>query len=160
DGPLQPGNYRLTVSTGLTDRFGNPLSAPFVRNFTLADVAPYILESRSNDTLATATTLGTAPGTAPDGSFTVGPGYAVGSNPYYRAAGHLNSDSHLALVTANISSNNVTVLLGNGDGSFQAGVNYPAGSGPIAVAVGDVNGDAKPDLVVANYNASTVSVLL
>ena len=40
DGPLQPGSYRVTLKTGLTNRVGNPLSAPYVRTFTAAGGAP------------------------------------------------------------------------------------------------------------------------
>src|SRR5262249_51207151 len=57
DGPLQPGRYRLTVSTALTDRAGNPLASPFVRIFTAAALPGFTLENRNNDTPATATPL-------------------------------------------------------------------------------------------------------
>ncbi|MBL8990554.1 MAG: VCBS repeat-containing protein [Phycisphaerae bacterium] len=61
---------------------------------------------------------------------------------------------------ANNSSNNVSVLLGNGNGTFAAAVNYATGSSPVSVAIGDLNGDGRPDLAVANNNSSNVSVLL
>ena len=57
DGPLQPGNYRLTVSTGMTDRFGNVMAAPYVLVFTVAPLSGYTIENRSNDTTGTATAL-------------------------------------------------------------------------------------------------------
>src|SRR5205814_1659477 len=60
--PLQPGHYTLTLGTGLTDRAGNPLVQPYVRHFVTAGLAPFILENRSNDTLATATSLSPNPG--------------------------------------------------------------------------------------------------
>ena len=62
DGPLQPGRYQLTVGTGLTDKSGNHLVNPYVRTFMLASVAPFVLENRSNNTFATATSLSLAPG--------------------------------------------------------------------------------------------------
>ena len=160
DGPLQPGPYRLVGKTNLTDRAGNGLAANFVRNFTVVGVANFVLEGRHNDTAATATSLSLTPGSAPDGSFTVGGSTGVGSYPYFVAAGLFNGDTNLDLVVANGSGNSVSVLLGNGDGTFGPVVNYSVGSYPYSVAVGDVNGDGKMDLVVANYSGNSVSVLL
>jgi len=72
--------------------------------------------------------------------------------------GDFNGDGKPDLAVANVYSDNVNVLLGNGDGTFQAPVNYAAGSGPASVAVGDLNGDGKPDLAVSN--SSGINVLL
>src|SRR5262249_31767251 len=70
-------------------------------------------------------------------------------------------------VVANLYSNTVSVLLGNGDGTFQAARNFAAGPPlPVSVAVGEFDGDGKHDLVVANstqeefFHSNTVSVLL
>src|SRR5258708_8479113 len=49
NGPLQAGLYRFRAATGLTDRAGNPLASTFVRTFTVADQAPFVVESRDND---------------------------------------------------------------------------------------------------------------
>ncbi len=64
------------------------------------------------------------------------------------------------LVIANSTSNNVTVLLGNGDGTFQeaAGSPYPVGKNPSAIVVADFNGDGNPDFAVANQGDNTISV--
>jgi hypothetical protein len=159
DGPLQPGSYRLTASSGITDRAGNALDPVFVRSFALAALSPFVIENRANDTFATATPLG-MPQLASDGSFTRVSSQAVGSNPYYVSTTDLDGDGNLDLVTANYSSNTVSVLRGNGDGTFQPASHLATGSNPIAVAIGDVNGDGRPDIVSANYIANTVSVLL
>src|SRR6516162_3698232 len=67
--------------------------------------------------------------------------------------------SPLDLVVANNgSSNDVSVLLGNGDGTFQAAVSYPAGSGPFYVAVADL-GNGTQDLIVADSNSGTAGVI-
>ena len=76
------------------------------------------------------------------------------------AIGDLNGDGNLDLAVANSSSNNVSVLLGNGDGSFQSAVNYGAGDGPCSVAIGDLNGDGDLDLAVANRISDNVSILI
>jgi hypothetical protein len=61
---------------------------------------------------------------------------------------------------ANLRSDSVSVLLGNGNGTFQSAVNFAVGVFPNAVAVADVNGDGRPDLVVTNDGTNSVSVLL
>jgi Flp pilus assembly secretin CpaC len=68
--------------------------------------------------------------------------------------------SPVDLVIANSTSNNVTVLLGNGDGTFSeaAGSPYPVGTNPSAVVVADFNGDGNLDFAVANKGDNTISV--
>ena len=58
------------------------------------------------------------------------------------------------------STNNLSILLGNGDGTFQTHVDYPAGTLPLGVLGADLNGDGKLDLVTANFTSNNVSVLL
>jgi hypothetical protein len=77
------------------------------------------------------------------------------------AAGDVNGDGHIDLVTANKIGNNVSVLLGNGAGGFGAAQNYAAGTNPSSVTLGDFNRDGKLDIVTANYAyLGYVSVLL
>jgi hypothetical protein len=84
--------------------------------------------------------------------------YDAGGGPQAVAVADFNGDGLPDLAVANRSSNNVSVLLGNGDGTFQAARNFAAGTNPTAVAVGDFNGDGILDLAVANLDG--VSVLL
>jgi hypothetical protein len=76
------------------------------------------------------------------------------------AVGDFNGDGKLDLAVANASSNNVSVLLGNGTGGFGAATNYAVGAPPHSVAVGDFNGDGTLDLAVGNNGSNNVSVLL
>ena len=57
NGPLQPGNYRFTVTPSLRDRFGNTLAAPFARYFSVGNVPGYVVENRANNTAVGATPL-------------------------------------------------------------------------------------------------------
>src|SRR5262245_11287671 len=85
------------------------------------------------------------PSTAAALSFTPG-AHAVGGQPRVVAIGDLNGDGKPDLATVNISSDHVTVLLGNGSGGFSAAAGSPfaAGDGPSSVAIGDLNGDGEP----------------
>jgi hypothetical protein len=86
--------------------------------------------------------------------------FAAGDSPSSVAIADLDGDSVPDLVTANVLSHDVSVLLGNGDGSFQAAVAFAAGGRPISVAVADLDGDGVSDLVTANVLSDDVSVLL
>lgn len=96
------------------------------------------------------------------------PAYATGANPISAAMGDFNGDGNEDVVTANLSGNNVSVLLGNDDGTFRPPVNYATQIAPSSVAVGDFNSDGNLDIVVTNICGSdktcrskgTVSVLL
>jgi len=64
------------------------------------------------------------------------------------------------LVIANSTSDNVTILLGNGDGTFHeaTGSPYAVGKNPSSVVVADFNGDGNADFAVANKDDNTISV--
>ncbi len=91
-------------------------------------------------------------------AFAAAVNYDSGTNPQAIVSADFNNDGRLDLATANASSNDVSVLLGNAGGTFQAAQNSPTGSGPLSVAVGDFNADGKLDL--ATVVAGGVSVLL
>ncbi len=106
----------------------------------------------------------TAPG-ATTLSFTTQQTFATGSSPISVAFGDVNGDGLLDLAVANLSSDNVSVLLntttpGATTPTFAPRQNFATGDGPLSVALGDVNGDGLLDLVVANTGSNTVSVLL
>ncbi|MFF3460660.1 FG-GAP repeat domain-containing protein [Streptomyces sp. NPDC002730] len=95
-----------------------------------------------------------------DGTFAAIIDFATGNRPVSLAAGDLDGDGNLDLVTANQDPDTVSVLPGNGDGTFAAKIDFATGSGPHSVAVSDLDGDGDLDLVTANAFADTVSVLL
>lgn len=98
------------------------------------------------------------------GSFAPAPGspFAVGRAPYPHAVGDVNKDGNLDIVTPNVGSNNVSVLLGNGKGSFTAAASspYAVENRPYYVVVGDVSGDGKPDLITTHDDINLMTTLL
>lgn len=98
------------------------------------------------------------------GNFTpaVGSPFSVGSSPYPHAIGDVNRDGNLDIVTPNVGSNNVTVLLGNGRGEFKAAANSPfaVASRPYYIAIGDVTGDKNPDLITTHDDINLITTLL
>ena len=98
------------------------------------------------------------------GGFTPAAGspFAVGRAPYPHAVGDVNKDGNLDIVTPNVGSNNVTVLLGDGRGGFTPAANspYAVATRPYYIAIGDVSGDALPDLMTTHDDINLMSTLL
>ena len=98
------------------------------------------------------------------GSFkpAAGSPFAVGRAPYPHAICDVNRDGNLDIVTPNVGSDNVTVLLGDGKGSFTASANspYTVASRPYYIAIGDVSGDGKPDIVTTHDDINLMTTLL
>ena len=86
--------------------------------------------------------------------------FAAGDFPNFVAVADLDGDTVLDLVSTNVKSDDVSVLLGNGDGSFQTAVSFATGDNPITVVVADLDGDNVPDLVTANLFSDDVTVFL
>jgi cysteine-rich repeat protein len=90
---------------------------------------------------------------------------AGGDNPGDVALADIDGAMGLDIITANQSSNDVTIFRSNGLGTFAAAKNVPAvfGGTPAqvtAVAAGDLNGDGHIDLVTANLGRDTISVIM
>lgn len=86
---------------------------------------------------------------------------SAGSGSGALAAGDLNGDGRIDLVTANETANDLAVLLGSGDGSFLVAQRPIVGLTPTAVALGDLNGDGRLDVAVTNsFPYEGVSLLL
>ena len=92
--------------------------------------------------------------------FRLGSSPVTGTFPFSIAMGDFNGDGKLDLAVANVSSNTVSILLGDGRGNFTLASSPATGDEPYSVAVGDFNGDGKLDLAVANSGSDTVSILL
>jgi FG-GAP-like repeat len=96
-----------------------------------------------------------------DGTFSAAVEYPVDAEPRSIAAGRLNRDGKIDLVTANQFAGTLSILLGNGDGTFKPAISIPSGgTTPTSVVIADLNGDGYADLVVAQPNDGVVSVLL
>jgi len=93
-------------------------------------------------------------------SLTPAASYAVGAEPVAIVSADVNRDGHLDLITANVRSSDVTVLMGSADGTFGPAISSPIGVKPISIAVGDFNGDGTIDLAAANGGTNGVSIAL
>ena len=84
----------------------------------------------------------------------------VGKNPTSVVTGDLNGDRIADLVTTNIGSDTLSVLLGNGDGNFRDPMTIRLPEQPRAVVLHDFNEDGKLDMAVATAGNNRVTILL
>ena len=94
------------------------------------------------------------------GSFSDQTTFAAGSRPFSVAIEDLDGDGNPDLAVANFSSNDVSVLLGDGSGGFSSQITFSTGTAPYSIAIGYLDGDGNPDLAVTNYASNNVSVLI
>lgn len=87
--------------------------------------------------------------------------FQVDSMPASVVAADFNNDGNLDLASANRTTNNVSVVLGNGNGSFGS-PSYTAVNAiePKAIISADFNNDGNADLATSNLQSSNVSILL
>jgi len=98
--------------------------------------------------------------------------YHVGLNPTSILTADLNGDGRPDLITTNLNSNNVSILLGQPPSTnpqtgmagtadlFKEHTLYDVGTRPRTAALGDFNRDGRLDLVVANNQSDDLSILL
>lgn len=86
----------------------------------------------------------------------------VGTGPVSAAAGDFNRDGMSDLAIANFSSNNVTVLLGDGSGGFAPALGSPVAVGqfPQSLTAADFDKDGRLDIAVANASSDNVTILV
>jgi len=86
--------------------------------------------------------------------------FPAGNGPISVTTGDLNLDGKVDLAVANVVSNDVSVLLGDGAGSFNSPLSFGVANLPDSVTMADFDGDGKPDIATADANPGQVSVLL
>jgi subtilisin family serine protease len=88
--------------------------------------------------------------------------YGVGKSPKTTIAKDFNNDTRLDLMVVNTSgtSNNVSILVGNGNGTFQSKKDFNAVAYSQGAASADFNDDGQFDLAVTNPAQNNFSILL
>lgn len=120
---------------------------PATNNFT-------ILQNQDNGNFTTVTP-------AP---ITLGPNetgqVAIGTGVFRNDGTKFTTTQPDDVVLVNNTSNNISILLGNGDGTFVEAPNSPiaVGKNPTSVVVADFNNDGFLDLAVANSADNTISL--
>ncbi|MFM2069331.1 MAG: hypothetical protein RLZZ584_4240, partial [Pseudomonadota bacterium] len=160
-----PGNH--TVSVLMSDgkgglkpdliRLGTGATSPF--GVELADVNGDgrldIITSNFTSHNVSVITANAAGGFNSADNFSVGTG---ASNPVKLTLGDVNGDGKLDIVTANQTSNNISVLTGNGLGGFNTAQVITTGVTQLDVSVVDINGDGKNDILATSGLAKAVVV--
>ena len=88
-----------------------------------------------------------------------GKNYAVGQEPQVVVAADFNNDGNLDLATADFTSSDVSILLGNGNGTFQRAQHFSTTYSASALVVGDFNHDGNLDIAVTEYGFNTPGLL-
>jgi hypothetical protein len=93
------------------------------------------------------------------GGFVVAATLSVGGFPYSVVAVDVNGDGKMDLISANVTSNTLSVMTNNGAGGFALASSPAVVNNPVWVTAADVNGDGKMDLICASSFANALSVL-
>jgi len=143
----QTGNRPSAIALGTFNTNNNPYLGFVVTNF-------------SDNSFSVFTGNG-------DGTFTQVPGspFALPSGqtgPIDVTVADFNLDGIPDLAILNQTSNNITILEGNGNGTFKlvSNTSLATGNFPVAISSGTLGGSTGPGLAIANQNDSTVSVYL
>jgi len=156
-GKIAPdGTYSAPTQTSLTT--GNKPSSITIADFDNNQTLDLAITNELDNTVSVFKGDGKGGFKADDpiSTFQAGPG------PGFVTSGDFNGDGNIDLAIANLTSNAVTLLLGNGTGGFSASPSSPISTGttPVWIGVADFNGDYIPDLAIANQGSNTVTVLL
>ena len=157
---LSNGDDTFKEATGSPINVGQQPSAIVTGDFNADGNQDFVVTNFTDNTFSLF--LGNGDGTFKQAT---GSPFALPSavtGPIAMVATDINSDGNLDLAIVNQTTNNVSILLGNGNGTFTQATNSPiaVGRSPVAIATGDVNNDSHPDLAIVNQTDNTVSVLL
>ncbi len=86
--------------------------------------------------------------------------YKVGKNPTTITPLDIDQDGITDLLTTNVSSNTLSILIGNGDGTFHEQMQLHVCQEPRSLATGAFNADPYPDIVLACAGGDQIAVLL
>jgi hypothetical protein len=91
-----------------------------------------------------------------------------GKNPYWLIAADFNLDTHIDLVSSNYTTNDLSILLGDGQGGFQGAPcaplpvisGFPTGKNLSLgwIGAGDFNGDRYLDLAIAIFDGTVIKL--
>ena len=95
-------------------------------------------------------------------SFAAPATYGAGDfpSPTGLAVADVNNDGFADIVSADLFSGTVSVLLNDGTGVFSPAAAFATGAAPDGAVVADVNGDGKADIITADGGSNQISVLL
>lgn len=87
--------------------------------------------------------------------------YSVGEAPWAIGCARIDADAYPDIVTVNITSNNVSVLINDGAGGVDqiASHTVAVGDGPRAMTLCDIDADTDLDVMTANVTGKSVTVL-
>lgn len=157
---LSNGDDTFTPATGSPIAVGQQPSSIVLGDFNADGNQDFVVTNFKDSTLSLF--LGNGDGTFKQATGSPFPLPTTTTGPIAMASGDFNSDGNLDLALVNETTNNVTILLGNGSASFSlaSGSPFAVGKFPVAIASADLNGDSHADLVVVNQADNTISVLL
>ncbi|HKV26494.1 MAG TPA: FG-GAP-like repeat-containing protein [Candidatus Acidoferrum sp.] len=156
---LSNGDDTFTAASGSPIHVGNQPSSIVTGDFNGDGKQDFVVTNFTDNTFSLY--LGNGDGTF---SQAAGSPFALPSGvtgPIAMTAADFNSDGSQDLAIVNETTNNLSILLGNGNGTFAQASNSPiaVGKAPVAIASGDLNTDSRPDLAVVNQSDNTLTVL-
>jgi Flp pilus assembly secretin CpaC len=157
---LSNGDDTFKQATGSPITMGQQPSSIVLGDFNGDGIQDFAVTNFTDNTLSLF--LGNGDGTFKQATSSPFAMPATATGPIAMTSADFNSDGNLDLAIVNQTTNNVTILLGNGNATFNLATGSPfaVGTFPVAIATGDLNNDSHPDLVVVNQSDGTVSVLL
>ncbi len=157
---LSNGDDTFTQASGSPITVGQEPSSIVLGDFNNDGNQDFVVSNFKDNTFSLF--LGNGDGTFKQATGSPFPLPSTATGPIAMVTSDFNSDGNADLAIVNQTTNDVTVLLGNGNAAFSLanGSPFAVGKSPVAVASADLNGDAHPDLVIVNQTDNTISVEL